>query len=319
MADVADRLAWRRESAREAGEVFAAAGGLDAGEDAWRRVVDSGVLELTADPADRALAGAVLTALGASGLAVPLAENLVVAHALGGAGLDAGDPTAPVAVHVAGLARVPFGAGATRILTIGDDLRWAPGGGAPFAEPDPAVAAVAAPASGELVTGDPVVVRDARARALLYRSAVVVGVLDTMLDLTIAWVSERRQFGRPVGSFQAVAHGLVEVSARVEAARALVVAGLEAPGPLEPEAALAAAATVSDAAARAVDRCYHFHGSVAHTADYAFHRWARRALALAWPSRAVRGLREELGASLVRSVADGHLRESLPARDERSA
>lgn len=305
MDDAGIALSRQRVYAQEAAEVFAAAGGIECA-DGWPAVVEAGLLELAEEPAETALTGAVLLAFGASGVPAPLAEALVAHHALRAAGLPVPDAGTRLAAHLASEPRVPYGSAAERVLVIGEELRWADGGGESFAEPDPAVGASPAPrGAGELLSADPAVVADARARLLVYRSAVLAGVVDAMLELTIAWVSERRQFGRPVGAFQAVAHGLVDVAARLEAGRGLVQAALETPDGIPLRGALAAASTMSEAAVRAVDRCYHFHGTVAHTADYVFHRWARRALALAWPSRQVGRLRAELGGIVVDSVANG--------------
>jgi alkylation response protein AidB-like acyl-CoA dehydrogenase len=56
----------------------------------------------------------------------------------------------------------------------------------------------------------------------IFAAAELAGCARTSLDLTVEYVRQRRQFGRPIGSFQTVAHTLAELHARLEAARLLV-------------------------------------------------------------------------------------------------
>ena len=53
-------------------------------------------------------------------------------------------------------------------------------------------------------------------------AAELIGLAQRCLDMTVAYVKERRQFARPVGSFQALKHRLADLIAEIEAARLLV-------------------------------------------------------------------------------------------------
>ena len=64
-------------------------------------------------------------------------------------------------------------------------------------------------------------VERARQEAVAGLAAVMVGASQRVLDLVVAHVRERRQFGVPIGSFQAVKHMAVDVYVAIERARAL--------------------------------------------------------------------------------------------------
>jgi hypothetical protein len=65
---------------------------------------------------------------------------------------------------------------------------------------------------------------EVRRRSCLALSSELTGVAQRMLDLAVGHVSHRRQFGRPVASYQAVRHRLAEAHSDVVGARALVAA-----------------------------------------------------------------------------------------------
>ena len=74
-------------------------------------------------------------------------------------------------------------------------------------------------AAGDVVTVTPVEIR--RGGALL-TAAYCIGLADRCVDLAVEYAQERRQFDRPIGSFQAVKHICAEMAVRVELARAAV-------------------------------------------------------------------------------------------------
>lgn len=76
----------------------------------------------------------------------------------------------------------------------------------------------------------------------LGRAAVAAGGMTAALTYAAAYVSERKQFGRPVGSFQAVQHQLADAAIAAEQARLLVLRAASA-GPHQRAAATAAAHT----------------------------------------------------------------------------
>jgi alkylation response protein AidB-like acyl-CoA dehydrogenase len=89
-------------------------------------------------------------------------------------------------------------------------------------DPTRATATVSAPpGAGEELPGDPSPGVD---RALICISSELVGVCDRALAMTVAYVSERRQFGVPVGSYQAVSHRCAQMLLDTEKARSTAAA-----------------------------------------------------------------------------------------------
>ncbi|WP_326536594.1 acyl-CoA dehydrogenase family protein [Pseudorhodoferax sp.] len=121
--------------------------------------------------------------------------------------------------------------------------------------------------------------------AVLAASAELVGTMEQMLSITLAYLGQRLQFGQPLGSFQAPQHGAVNVYVQVELARAVLAAAARvfergAPAQQRTAAAARAKARCSDAALFTVKRCIQLHGAIAYTQDYVLSRPARRAMAL---------------------------------------
>jgi alkylation response protein AidB-like acyl-CoA dehydrogenase len=106
----------------------------------------------------------------------------------------------------------------------------------------------------------------------------LVGTMRAALALTVDYVTGREQFGRPIGSFQAVQHRLAETTVLVEGARwlALEAAWLGAPS----EAAAAAVVHAADAARRVVAETHQLTGAVGFTTEYGLHLWTMRLPAL---------------------------------------
>lgn len=117
-------------------------------------------------------------------------------------------------------------------------------------------------------------------RAVVALAAEQVGGARRCLDLAVAHVLDRRQFGRPLGAFQAVKHQLAELLVDVESARstALYAAWAAAAAPDElPVAAAAAKACCSEVYARVATASLHLHGALGFTWDADAHLHYRRA------------------------------------------
>jgi len=138
--------------------------------------------------------------------------------------------------------------------------------------------------------------------ALVMLAADVVGAAARALDMAVGHARTRRQFGRPIGSFQAVSHRCADMLIAVESARALVAAAAEAldePSDDTPVAVDLAAAHALDAAVEVTGGCVQIHGGMGFTWEHPAHRHLRRAKAaqalIALPDRlrdrAVSGLR----------------------------
>jgi len=111
-------------------------------------------------------------------------------------------------------------------------------------------------------------------------AAEQVGGSAHALDETVSYVMQRRQFGRPIGSFQAVKHRLADLLVEVEAARsaaafaaACVVSGSDD----LPVAASAAQVVCSETFRRATAEYVQLHGGIGFTWEHPAHLYVRRA------------------------------------------
>jgi alkylation response protein AidB-like acyl-CoA dehydrogenase len=138
-------------------------------------------------------------------------------------------------------------------------------------------------ATGQLVASGEAAER-AIAAALTAGAAVLaaeqLGVAERCLDMTVAYVKERHQFARPVGSFQAIKHRLADLWVAVTQARAAsryAAACLADGDPDAPVAVALAKAACSDAAVLAGQECVQLHGGIGFTWDHPAHLYLKRA------------------------------------------
>jgi alkylation response protein AidB-like acyl-CoA dehydrogenase len=116
------------------------------------------------------------------------------------------------------------------------------------------------------------------ARALL--AADLLGCCDRALELAVAYAMQRRQFDRPIASFQAVKHLCAEMAAAIEPARSLVWYAAHAFDALPEEAALDAAlakAHLAEVATFVVRTATEVHGGIGFTDACDLHFWFKRA------------------------------------------
>lgn len=113
-------------------------------------------------------------------------------------------------------------------------------------------------------------------------AAEMVGLVDHALTVTVDYVKTRRQFGRPIGSFQAVKHRLADVLVQLEAARSAVAlaaaCAVSSPEAL-PLTASAARVVAAQAADLAVREYVQLHGGIGFTWEHPAHLYFRRARA----------------------------------------
>jgi hypothetical protein len=127
-------------------------------------------------------------------------------------------------------------------------------------------------------------VRVVTERAALAAAAQLVGLAQQMLDMSVAYVGQREQFGKPVGSFQAVKHHLADAALRLEFARPCVhrAAWVLQHDPTDVQVAVSVAkAQASDAALLTARKALQVHGAIGYTVEYDLHMWMKRAWALA--------------------------------------
>ncbi len=107
---------------------------------------------------------------------------------------------------------------------------------------------------------------------LLGTVAEAVAAMDSALNLTADHVRTRTQFGRPLGSFQAVQHRLAEVSAMLHGVRLLLYrAAVDGTAHVE-----TAAIVTHDAVQRTIYETNQFHGAIGLTLEYPLHLWSYR-------------------------------------------
>jgi alkylation response protein AidB-like acyl-CoA dehydrogenase len=115
-------------------------------------------------------------------------------------------------------------------------------------------------------------------------SAEAVGAMRAALRLTAGYVADRKQFGRPIGSYQAVQHRLAECACLVDGAWLMT---LKAAASGDEADALLTLAFVQRALGRLVEETNQLHGAIGLTLEYPLHYWSYR----------MRALQGELGGS----------------------
>ena len=279
-------------------------------DDRWQAVTDLGLPKLLVPEAQGgagaslAEAAAAIEALGALGDPSPAADTAVLAWLLARRGEAV--PDDPLALAEPGC-RVPWPDNARAVDSAGDAAVPPGGQGGVLLNGVPASAALPG------ATGGVTTFRQALAAA---RALQIVGAAGAALEMTVGYVRDRRQFGRPLARFQAVqqhiAVAAAEVAAAAQIARA-AFADLDRGPDRGPDRALdrddaLLAASAKIAAGRAgtlaARAAHQFHGAMGFTAEYPLHRltraiwqWREDFGNEAWWSR-------RLGAQVCRAGAD---------------
>lgn len=106
------------------------------------------------------------------------------------------------------------------------------------------------------------------------------GVAQWCLDTTLAYVKDRRQFGRAIGSYQAIKHRLADLWQEVNSAAAAARYAADTCARSDDDAVLAAAvaqAYCSGVAVHAAEECVQLHGGIGMTWEYPAHLYLKRA------------------------------------------
>jgi alkylation response protein AidB-like acyl-CoA dehydrogenase len=124
-------------------------------------------------------------------------------------------------------------------------------------------------------------------RGTLACAAQLLGVSDRLIEMASDYARQRHQFGKPIGSFQAVKHMLANVKVKLEYARPTVHRAAHSVARAVPNRALHASMAklaASEAALAAAKTALQVHGAVGYTWEQDLHIWMRRAwsLDLAW-------------------------------------
>ena len=125
----------------------------------------------------------------------------------------------------------------------------------------------------------------AAVRRLHDRAAVAIacdslGLSEAMLSATVGYAKVRQQFGRPIGSFQAVKHACADMLVSISVSRQLVSAAVQAVAEQRPDADVAAAMAKAHACGSAVDiagKAMQLHGGIGYTWESGIHVYLKRA------------------------------------------
>ncbi len=113
-------------------------------------------------------------------------------------------------------------------------------------------------------------------------AAQMLGVAERAFDVTLSYVKERKQFGRPIGSFQALRHRLADLATEIETSRLLVydvAAKTDAnPGQLLPREASMAKLKATETAKRAALEGMQMMGGYGYATEYDMEHLVRIAL-----------------------------------------
>ncbi len=296
----------------------------------WQEVEEGG-LTLTPIPEARGGGGGtwqdayvVVAAAGRFAVPLPIAETMVGAWLLAQSGLDA--PLWPLTVapvhagerltlerdgagwRLSGVAtRVPWGRAAEHVVVAaGDMIALVPAAGAKVErdvnlalEPRDTLTwsgtrvAAAAPAT-RLPAGA------VRLYGALVRSAQMAGGLEYLLAQTVRYVSERKQFGRPIGGFQAIQHQLALLADHTAAAGIAAMNAFRAADRGDAGFEVAAAKVrTGEAAGLGAGIAHQCHGAIGFTYEHSLHFVTRRL----WSWRAEFGAESHWAAELGRHVA----------------
>ncbi|MBE1535999.1 acyl-CoA dehydrogenase family protein [Actinomadura algeriensis] len=147
-------------------------------------------------------------------------------------------------------------------------------------------------APARLVAQGPDAVRAALVTGAALLASEQLGIAERCLDDTVAYVKTRYQFGRQIGSYQALKHRLADLWTAVTQARAAAryAASCATAGDADlPVAAAVAQAHCSAVAVKAAEECVQMHGGIGFTWEHPAHLYLKRAkadsIALGSPDR----------------------------------
>jgi acyl-CoA dehydrogenase len=281
----------------------------------WRAVSETGVplaaLPESAGGADAEWSDlyAVLRVAGRFAAPIPLAETMLAAWVASSAGLEVSEQpmtVGPVRTddqltlerdgngwRLSGLvSRLPWATDAGRIVLLADGPDGAmavalDGAGAHVApgrnmagEPRDTLSFAGLRVAGDAVAASPIDRAALYRRGALARAVLMAGAMERALDTAVTYAGERKQFGRPIGKFQAVQQNLAIMAGQVAAAGAAADAGVEAltvDDAARQEFLIAIAKTrVGEAATIASEIAHQVHGAIGFTKEYSLQLSTRR-------------------------------------------
>jgi alkylation response protein AidB-like acyl-CoA dehydrogenase len=263
---------------------------------------------------DEEAAVLALETLGYCGLPLPVVETLVVAAPLLAAGgsslLEAvldGSAVITAVPFVSGTDLLPYGQicdaaivtdGVSSRLYAATELDLEPVESVDGARQ---LARVTSKPDGVVLSDDVALIERSQQRGALGTAAVLIGLSQRLLDMTVDYVKQREQFGVPIGSFQAIKHALASALLAQSFARPAVLAASWSLAHDEPVAAQRvsmAKVMAAEAALQVTRTAIQCHGAIAYTTEYDLHLFAKRVWALAPAWGTVQWHRAHLSAQL---------------------
>ena len=118
--------------------------------------------------------------------------------------------------------------------------------------------------------------------ALMAVSCELLGIMEKAQEITLDYLRVRQQFGKPIGSFQALQHQAVNMYIRVEAVRSLVfqVAANNDAYRIDSAMAIAVKAKASEEALAVTEACIQLHGGIGFTDEHDIGLYLKRAMLL---------------------------------------
>jgi alkylation response protein AidB-like acyl-CoA dehydrogenase len=113
--------------------------------------------------------------------------------------------------------------------------------------------------------------------------AEALGLADAALEMTIGYLKQRMQFGKPLSSFQALQHRLADMAMEIEQLRSAVVnaaAALDGDTHRRDLACSALKHLAGETGRRVAEETIQMHGGIGMTAEYGLSRYARRLVML---------------------------------------
>ncbi|BCW89929.1 hypothetical protein sos41_30970 [Alphaproteobacteria bacterium SO-S41] len=272
---------------------------VEAGEypaEIWKGISELGLEQIFAASDDPWRdAGALLKACGRQVVPAPLAETLIAGALLAEAGLEAPEGAVAIASPLNGLLSVDDDGAVSGSLARVAWGRWAGHVVAPVEGGIVLVPVAAAGVVEDLAIGrEPrdtlnfhktAVVASAPLRdgaviqyGALMRAAQMAGAIEAVLAMTVQYARERSQFGKPIGSFQAIQHQLAILAGHSAASSRAADAAFDrvADGGDSGFEAAVAKIRVGEAAGVACSIAHQTHGAIGFTDEHRLHYFTRR-------------------------------------------
>lgn len=293
-----------------------------------------GVPELAGgDGGDVADACRVIKEVARNGVRVPIAETFLAGLLLARCGLAVNRVTATVGVASDGridrfdgenrvsfsLEKVPWVDESEEIVVLvpedaswwvarldTSELRVTPGSNI-AGEPRCGVEASGVPIADAALALAPADLTEGSVELLgaLVRVVAMAGAMEAISEMTVAYASGRRQFGRSIDRFQAVQHHLVRMASESAVSSMAAALAVRSFSSGDEEFAVPAAKVVADAAAEVVGASAHqVHGAIGMTEEYRLHRYTRPLWSWRQEFGSARSWSKVIGTKLVRAGAE---------------